>query len=95
MLLGMKCCLLLYRPFLCDYLTLSRLQIIRLTQKKEHHPVQLSKPASLPKNRAHEFSKMKKFNKAAKVSNPCRYFFGAENGIRTRDPRLGKPMLYP
>ena len=23
------------------------------------------------------------------------YSFGAEDGIRTRDPRLGKAMLYP
>ena len=26
--------------------------------------------------------------------NPLILLFGAGNGIRTRDPRLGKPMLY-
>ena len=39
---------------------------------------------------------LKPYNKIKNPAKPCgtRVSYGADDEIRTRDPRLGKPMLY-
>jgi hypothetical protein len=53
-------------------------------------------PLFSPKNKnSHSHRHMIKKEAFAESSTKTSFSLGAEDGIRTRDPRLGKAMLYP